>query len=299
MNILLTGASGLIGSHIKEYLVQENVGTLLTPISQELDITSPDSVDTYFVSNNPEIVIHCAAFTDVTAGETQRNDKQGTAWKINVEGTQNIVYATQANKANLIHISTDVIFSGKKDDPGPYEEDHSIESDPDNVSWYGFTKAEAEQIVATKMSKYSIVRISNPTRAKYDKKLDYVRKITAAYDQQKPIKLFDDQHLTLTYVNAVSEAIYEIIQKKSRGIFHVSSSNLFTPFELAEYVLDKARGAKDIVQRSSIEEFLKQPGNNARYPQYGGLNVEKTETDLDLKFQTWQEIIDSLIEEGI
>lgn len=297
MNILLTGATGLIGSNIKEYLEQKKIGDLLTPSSQIFNIPLQKSVDDYFKINIPKIVIHCAAFTDVTGGEQQRNDKNGSAWNINVEGTRNILRACKIHRAKLIHISTDVIFSGKKNDPGPYKETHPIEQNSDQISWYGWTKAVAERIICKEVTNYAIVRISNPTRATYDRKLDYVRKIIAAYDQKKPIKLFDDQHLTLTYVNEVSVVIFHLIEKNLQGIFHVSSSNLFTPFELAEYALDKARGVKNVVQRSSIEEFLKQPGNSSRYPQYGGLDVIESETKLGIKFRTWQEIIDSLIRE--
>lgn len=299
MNILITGATGLIGSHIKEYLLQQNIGEILAPTSQELDITSHDSIDSYFVANNPEIIIHCAAYTDVNGGELQRNDTNGSAWIINVEGTEHIAQAAQTNKAEFIHISTDMVFCGRKDDPGPYPENHPIETDSAKVSWYGWTKAEAERVIGKYFPQSAIVRISNPARAKFENKLDYVRKIISAYDQRKPIKLFNDQHLTLTYVDEVSEAIYEIIQKKSHGIFHVSSSNVFTPYELAVYLLDKVRGATDVVQASSIEQFLAQPGNNARYLQFGGLDVQTTEETLEMQFRTWQEIIDSLIDQGI
>ncbi len=297
MNILLTGASGLIGSHVKEYLQNKNAGNIFAPESRDLDVTSKESVDNYFSLHIPDIIIHCAAYTDVSGGELQRNNNEGSAWKINVDGTKNIVSAVRDHDAKLIHISTDVIFSGKKDDPGPYAENHPAETNSDRVSWYGWTKAEAEKIIVDDAGKYAIVRISNPTRAIYEKKLDYVRKITAAYDQKKMLRLFDDQHLTLTFVNEVSDAIYQIIQKKTEGIFHASSSNLFTPFELGEYVLEKTRGVKNIVQKSSIEDFLKQPGNNSRYPQFGGLDVRMTEEKLGLKFRTWQEIIQALTDE--
>lgn len=299
MNILLTGASGLIGSHIKENLEQHNFAKILAPTSQDFNVTSPESVNSYFNNHLPKIVIHSAAFTDVTGGELQRNDKNGTAWKINVEGTQNIVDVCKKNDVKLIHISTDVIFSGREDDKGPYTESHQPETNPDMISWYGWTKSVAERAVIQELASSAIVRISNPTRAAYDRKLDYVRKIVAAYDLKKPVRLFDDQHLTLTYVNDVSEAVFQIIQKDLQGIFHVSSANLFTPYELAEYTLDKARNVNGIVQRSSIEEFLKQPGNASRYPQYGGLKVQESQTKLGMQFKTWQEIINSLIKEGL
>lgn len=295
MNILITGASGLIGSHVSEYLKSNLDATIFTPSSSEFNITNKQSVDDFFNSNKIDFVIHSAAFTDVTAAEQQRGDIGAPAWKINVEGTTNIRNASKNHACFVIYISTDMVFSGKKDDAGPYIEEHPIETNSSRLSWYGWTKAEAERLIPD-TDNSAIVRISNPTRAKYVRKLDYVRKIISAYDAGKPIKLFEDQFLTLTYVNDVSEAILKIIKKKKAGIFHVSSSNLFTPFTLGVYLLQKGRKAENVVEPSLIKDFLKQPGNSARYLQYGGLEVKNTEKKLGIQLRTWQQIIDDLLE---
>jgi dTDP-4-dehydrorhamnose reductase len=297
MNILITGSSGLVGSHLVEYFKEKNItDTLLLPSSQELDITSSDAVNTYFDIHKPNMVIHYAAYTDVNAAETQKGDEKGAAWKINVSGTENLVHACKKHNAHLTHISTDMVFSGKKEDPGPYKEDHPIEINSSNLTWYGYTKAQAE-LKTKEYNNVTIIRISYPTRAHYDLKPDHVHKILNAYDAAKPLKLFNDHFLTLTYVNNVSEIINKLIESYKlqvtsyefrSNIFHISSKNIYTPYDLANYLLEKTRRVTGVVQPSSLTEFLKD--NPGRYAQYAGL---------DITFPTWQEIIDKEIEEGM
>ena len=68
-----------------------------------------------------------------------------------------------------------------------------------------------------------------------------------------------------------------------------------SPHELVTYLLEKARGVKDVVMPSSLDEFLKTVDNPVRYPKYGGLRVEKTENELGIKFGTWRQMVDEFI----
>lgn len=291
--ILITGANGLVGSHfVENYLGSNNEYSLLTPDREELDITDNLSVGKYINNNTPDVVINFAAYTDVTKAEDERNNKEGQCWIINVEGTNNLINNIDKN-TYFIHISTDTVFSGNKNAPGPYEENHLQEENSEMVSWYGWTKREAEKNVVKKLSNSVILRISNPTRARYEQKLDYVRKILHLFDTGKIYPMFDDQYLTLTYVDEVTQTLKVLIEKRNRGIFHVSSINLFTPHKLANLLIEKARGKKNAIKSISIEDFLKD--NPARYPQYGGLKVEKTMVELGLQFNTWEKTIDALV----
>ncbi len=286
MKILVTGGNGLVGSHFIE-----NYPDVLSPTVNELDITDKKSIEIFFKLHTPEVIIHFAAFTDVTAAEEQRNNKNAPCWIVNVEGTANLIRAVHPD-TYFISISTDVVFSGRKENPGPYSEDDSPEENPDFLSWYGWTKKEAEKLVMNNLKNASILRISNPSRAKYAPKMDYVRKILKLYDTGKLYPMFNDQYLTLTYINEVTETLKALLAKRSTGIFHTSSVNIFTPYKLANYLIEKARGIKNAVKPISIEGFLKD--SPIRYPQYGGLKVEKTQKILNLKFLKWEETVEIL-----
>ncbi len=291
MKVLVTGADGLVGSHLIENAKDFD---FITPSYKEMDVTDYDSVVKTFEDVQPEVVIHFAAFTDVSGSEKERDDKTGLVWRVNVEGSKNIAKATKKINSFLIHISTDSVFSGHKDNPGPYPEDFPTEENPNLLSWYGWSKREAERVITDLNNNLAIVRISNPARAHYEKKLDYVRKIIALFDQGKLYPMFNDQYLTLTFINEVTKTLEVLTNQKKKGIYHVSSTNLFTPFELANIVIEKARGVKDAVKSSSIVPFLKEHGS--RYPQLGGLKTEKTRQTLGLNFLTWEEAVDEITE---
>lgn len=290
--LLVTGGDGLVGSHfVENYPKIGNNFTLIAPTWKELDITNHKSVEVFFKAYQPEIIIHFAAFTNVAQAEKERNNKKGVCWRTNVEGVKNLIKAIRS-QSFFTYISTDGVFSGLKENPGPYKEDYQTEQNPNLLSWYGWTKREAENLVKSNFKKNAILRIANPARANYKKKLDYVRKILNLFDSGKLYSMFTDQYLTLTYINEVTAALNVILEKRLFGIFHVSSSNVFTPYKLANLLIEKARGKKKFIKPISIESFLKD--NPSRYPQYGGLSVSKTEELLSLKFFKWEETIEAL-----
>ncbi|MDP3733418.1 MAG: sugar nucleotide-binding protein [Candidatus Daviesbacteria bacterium] len=291
MKILVTGSNGLVGSHFVENYVSSKNLVILSPTQGELDITDKKSVEKFFKLHAPEIIIHFAAFTDVAVAEKQRNNKNAPCWIVNVEGTANLIRAAHP-ATYFISISTDVVFSGKKENPGPYSENDVPEENLDFLSWYGLTKKEAEKLVKNNLKKAAILRISNPSRAKYTRKPDYIRKILKLYDTGKLYPMFNNQYLTLTYINEVTETLKALLAKRSTGIFHTSSVNVFTPYKLSNYLIEKARGIKNAVKPISIESFLKD--SPIRYPQYGGLKVKKTQKILNLKFLKWEETIEIL-----
>ena len=283
----------MVGSRFLELLSKDLVP--LTPEIDKLDITNKTSVDSFFESEKPDVTLHFAAFTDVGGAESQRGDKNGSCWKINVEGSVNLAKACKKYGSHMIHISTDYCFSGSSEDPGPYSEDCSIETDEKRLTWYGFTKTEAEREVTKILGKdFSIVRLIYPVRGKFDAKLDYIRKPLSLFDQGKLYPLFTDQQVSITFIDEACQAINKIIEGKIYGIFHASTPDTTTPYELISYVVEKTRRVKDAVKPSSLDDFLKTVDNPVRYPKFGGLRVEETEKKLGIKLSSWREVVDKL-----
>jgi len=291
--VYITGSRGMVGSRFLELLSKDLVP--LTPEIDKLDITNKTSVDSFFESEKPDVTLHFAAFTDVGGAESQRGDKNGSCWKINVEGSVNLAKACKKYGSHMIHISTDYCFSGSSEDPGPYSEDCSIETDEKRLTWYGFTKTEAEREVTKILGKdFSIVRLIYPVRGKFDAKLDYIRKPLSLFDQGKLYPLFTDQQVSITFIDEACQAINKIIEGKIYGIFHASTPDTTTPYELISYVVEKTRRVKDAVKPSSLDDFLKTVDNPVRYPKFGGLRVEETEKKLGIKLSSWREVVDKL-----
>lgn len=296
--VYITGSAGLVGSRFLELLPKRYKA--LTPEINELDIAKKDDVRKFTKKEKPDVIVHFAAYTNVDEAEKQQGKKKGLCWRANVIGTKNLVTSIDPNKTHFVHISTDYVFPGSKEDPGPYSEDHQPETDSSKLTWYGFTKGEAERFVLKTLgNKAAILRIIYPVRAHYAKKLDYLRKPLKLYDEGKLYPVFTDQQVSITFIDEACLALEEIIERGHSGIFHASSKDVGSSYQLVSYLIKKARGKKGVVKKASLDEFLKTAENPARYPKHGGLKVEKTEKKLGMKFSTWRQIVDKLVEQGI
>jgi dTDP-4-dehydrorhamnose reductase len=284
--VFVTGASGLVGSKFIE--LYKDKYNFITPKYPEFDLTDKESVDLAIQKDDPDVVVNFAAFTDVGVAESQKEDKNSPCYKINVLGVENLL-GIISPKTHFIQISTDMIFSGSENDPGPYEEDHFTDYKENDLTWYGYTKNLAEKNAPT------ILRLIYPVNPKYDLKFDYLKKPLSLYDSNKLYPMFTDQKVSIVIVDKVAEALDKIIDGNKRGIFHASSEDTSTPFELISYLIEKARGVKDVVKPAFLAEFIKTVDNPVRYPKFGGLKVEKTEKELGIKFGTWREMIDKFV----
>lgn len=297
--VLVTGSTGLVGSRFVELYPRKNF--LHLPEVVDFDITNRDQIKEVFSKYNFGVVVNFAAFTDVAAAEAQRDDKGGSCWKINVEGVNNLLSVVNPNKTHFIHISTDYVFSGSEANHGPYAESDKAEIDSKMLTWYGYTKGAAERLVISKFAqKATILRLIYPVRAKFEEKLDYLRKPLKLYDEGKLYPLFSDQQVSITFIDEACEALEKIIVDNHYGVFHASSPDTTTPYELVSYLIEKARGKKGVVKPITLDEFLRSSGSSPiRYPKFGGLRIDKTQEKLGVKFSAWREIVDKLVAQGM
>jgi dTDP-4-dehydrorhamnose reductase len=290
MKILVIGSAGLVGSRYVE--LYKTVHDLITPSINELDITNKQAVYDYLNKNRPDAIINFAAYTNVSEAETQRNDMKGVCWKVNVEGVENILSTINGSNTYFIQISTDMVFNGSQIDPGPYDEDHKPEFNSEYVTWYGYTKGMGELKMR---EKGGVLRLIYPVRARFDPKLDYLRKILCLYNESKLYPLFADQQISITYIDEACMALDSMLKLKAFGIFHASSKNCTTPYDIAIYLIRKLNKDYSVVQKGSIVNVE----NKVRYPRFGGLMVEKTQKFLNIQFNNWEAIVDKLVEQGI
>ena len=147
--VLVTGANGMLGQDLCPILEDEGYEVIETDI-QTLDITNYDMVNKVLNEEKPDIVIHCAAYTNVDKAE---EDKEN-ARLINVKGTQNIAKASAEIDAVVVYISTDYVFNGEAAKP------YLPQDKADPVGVYGLTKWEGEEAVRKYCKKYYIARTS-------------------------------------------------------------------------------------------------------------------------------------------
>lgn len=291
IKVLVTGASGLVGSRFIELAHHYEFST---PEYPDFDLTDEKSVKDTIDKFNPEWIVNFAAFTDVNAAEAQIGDETGSAWKVNVEGVKNLVKAFPSK--NIIHISTDMVFPGNIENPGPYSESDKTPDTKDNLTWYGWTKNQAEKVVLNHGG--SILRIIYPVRAHYDQKLDYIRGALKKFSDGTMYPLFNDQQICVAFIDEVAETLQKIIDTEANGIFHCASDTT-NPHELISYVVDQLGGDASTIKSASIVAFLATQTNKNRYPIYGGLKTVQTEERLSLHFSTWQTVVEKLIAQGL
>ncbi len=289
--VLVTGSTGLVGSHFRDNAYDFN---LLTPTSKEFNILDESSIQKYLDEHNPDWIINFAAFTDVNGAENERGDETGLCWQINVGGVSSMLKNYKSK--NFIQISTDYVFPGTLANPGPYDEDAKPAEAYEDLTWYGWTKNQAEKLVEERGG--TIVRIIYPVRANFPGKLDYIRGPLMKIATGKMYPLFVDQQVSITYINELTDALKTIITDNHKGIFHVTSDTT-TPLDIMTKVLTEIGEDPSQLKTSSVVEFLKTQKEKYRYQVYGGLKSQKTEQELDLHFSSWQTVIEKLVAEGL
>lgn len=131
--LLITGASGFLGSRIVQFY--KNKYDIYAPTHNEMDITEISSVEQYFLTHKPDVVIHCAAISNVGICEKEPE----LSWKVNVIGTENIVKTARIFSAKCICCSSDQVYCGNKEN---FANDEETLLNPHNA--YGKEKAYAE-----------------------------------------------------------------------------------------------------------------------------------------------------------
>ena len=284
--ILITGASGMVGSRFVEtYPDRKN---LLTPDLDVFDLTRPGSVTAYLSDHSDiGVIINLAAYTNVSEGQKQKGDKASPCYQLNVVGTQNLVDQIKDKDIYLIHISTDMVFPGDSADPGPYSEDHPVEVDINRLTWYGYTKALAERIATSTSPPSAILRLIYPVVAKYDLKLDYLRAPLAYYEKNHSLyPIFTDQQMNITAVDEICLCLSRLLETRFTGVFHTGSADITTPYEIMVQLFDLVYGHHDMVKPGKTDP--------TRYPQFGGLLNQETEKHLGIHLSVSSEIVTHL-----
>jgi dTDP-4-dehydrorhamnose reductase len=280
MKILITGANGFLGHYLVKQLLEKNHSVIATgkgecrlPFANyngfnyaSMDFTDPFMVHDVFEKYKPEAVIHGGAMTKPDDCELQ----QWQAYITNVEGTVTLLLNAEEQKSFFVFVSTDFIFNGER---GMYKEDD--EAAP--VNFYGKTKLEAEDAVKEYEYDWAIAR----TVLVYGKPLAGRRNILSIVkdklEKGEEYSVVDDQLRTPTYIEDLAAGIVAIIEKKATGIYHLSGSDVLTPYEMACKTADYLGLNKSLIKKVTAASFS-QP---AKRPPKTGFVIDKAKKELD------------------
>jgi dTDP-4-dehydrorhamnose reductase len=276
LKLLITGASGLYGSKLAQLALSKGIEVYSSDIQSlsiygkfvKLDISGKTQVDESFKAIKPDVVVHAATLTDVDKCETNKE----LAWKINVEGTKNIVEAAHDEGSFLIYISTDYVFSGEK---GFYKETDK----PDPINYYGVTKLKAEEIVRAQaeyfIARPSVIYGSTPAAGK----VNFALWLIETLRKGEHVKIVTDQWNTPTLNTNLAEMTLEVVERRLTGIYHLCGATRVSRIEFAERIADSFGLDKGLIDSVSSSQFTWP----AKRPMDSSLDTSKAQSTLKNK----------------
>jgi dTDP-4-dehydrorhamnose reductase len=289
--ILVTGASGLLGSKVAQMATLQALDTYASyndhPVSKNnsirIDLQNPDQVRDAIHSVKPDYVIHCAAMSDVDKCEVN----QKLAWNINVDGTRAIIKASEAVGASLVFVSTDYVFKG---DVGGYREEDATNP----INHYGYTKLQAELLVRKMKGDWTIVRPSViygsvPAAGKVNFALWIIDKLK----RMEHVKIITDQWVSPTLNTNLSRMILEVIQRRLTGVYHLAGATPISRYDFAVKISAEFNLDKGLISPSSWKNM----NWAAKRPINSSLKVEKATKTLNAKPMIINEALSQLRKE--
>ena len=275
---LITGSNGQLGFDIKRELLangikEENI--LATDVSN-MDITDREKVLEVIGNFKPDIIFHCAAWTDVDKAEV----KKDLVRKINVDGCRNIAEAAKRVDAKVIYLSTDYVFDGTK--KGLYVPDDK----PNPINHYGETKYLGEEEIR-KNPKHFIARISWVFGINGK---NFIRTMLNLADIRKELTVVDDQIGSPTYTVDLAHLLYNLSQTDNYGTYHVTNEGFCSWAEFADYIM-KSNNKDTRIIPVSTEEYYKDK-KAADRPLNSQLDKSKLEEIGLHRLPSWQDAAD-------
>lgn len=274
MNILVTGSNGQLGHSIRDISGDSANRYIFTDVA-ELDITDKSAIISMMETENINLVINCAAYTNVDKAE----DDFDTANLINNTAVRNLAEACKQFGTTFIHVSTDYIFDGSSNIP--YTEDMPLAP----LGVYGDTKLHGEQAVQESGCDYIIIRTSW-LYSEYGK--NFVKTMMMLTEQRDNLNVVFDQAGTPTYAGDLARAIYDIVENNkysgNNGIYHFSNEGVCSWYDFAHEISELARTECDIRPCHSNEFPSK-----VNRPHYSVLDKTKIKTTFGLTIPYWKD----------
>ena len=274
-----------IGTDLAETYSGIQDGTYVTKAEYvPLDITNAEDVMKTIQSVNPDVVVHCAAWTAVDLAEDK--DKQAKVKAINVDGTQNIANACKKVDAKMVYISTDYVFDGQGTEPWqPDCKDYK----PLNV--YGQTKLGGELAVSNTLDKYFIVRIAWVFGKNGNNFIKTMLNIGKKYDT---LKVVNDQIGTPTYTYDLARLLVDMIETDKYGYYHATNEGGYISwYDFACEIFRQAGYTTKVVPVTTEEYGL----SKAARPFNSRLNKAKLLENGFKPLPTWQDALARYLDE--
>lgn len=301
MKVLVTGVAGQLGHDVMNELHKrgyEGVGSDIAPKYSgaddgtavtkmdyvQMDITNSQEVTETIKKVNPDVVVHCAAWTAVDLAEESENKEKVMA--INVGGTENIARVCKELDCKMVYISTDYVFDGYG--TKPWEEDCKDYA-PLNV--YGESKLMGEKVVSLNLEKYFIVRIAWVFGVNGNNFIKTMLNVGKKFDT---LKVVNDQIGTPTYTYDLSRLLVDMIETDKYGYYHATNEGGYISWYDFACEIFKQAGYKTKVNPVTTEEY---GVSKARRPFNSRLNKTKLVDNGFTPLPDWKDALNRYLKE--
>lgn len=274
MRVFITGIKGQLGQALLRRLTEDEVSGIDLP---EVDITQLASISAAVAEAQPEVIIHCAAYTDV---DGCARDPQ-LAYRVNGLGSQNVALAARAAGAAMVHISTNEVFDGRN--TRGYEEWMPLS--PGNP--YGRSKAAGERHVQRLLQNAYIVRTA---WAYAPGGRNFVHAILRIAREKGAIRVVTDEIGNPTYMADVADAIAQLITTGHYGVYHFVNEGSCSRWAFANEIL-RCAGLHDVQNQPILSNEFRRPSTP---PAYGALH-NVAGAAIGIRLRPWQEAVAEFI----
>lgn len=273
MKLLVTGAAGMLGRDV--LLAAGNAGHDVIGYGHaELDVTDPAALARKLDLERPDVVINCAAWTEVDGAE----DAEEAAFAVNGSGAGNVAAAAAEIEARILHVSTDYVFDGAKG--APY-----VESDqPAPLSAYGRTKLAGEEAVVAANKRHFIVRSAGLYGLGGG---NFVETMLQLARDRSEVTVVRDQVSSPTYTWHLAYGIVRLIEGIEYGIHHMAASGQCSWYEFAGEIFEQAKVDCRPLSITS-DEYAQRPDGRKTAPR-PAFSALVSQREHAIRLPTWQD----------
>lgn len=281
MKLLITGANGQLGRELRALLDGDSRFDPTYTDVEELDITSPDAVNSMVNALAPDYIINCAAYTAVDRAE----DDEATALLINARAVEILATAAASMGARMIHVSTDYVFDGNGN--RPYREDDA----PNPVSAYGRTKLAGEQVLQRILPEQSVILRTAWLYSPHGK--NFVKTMLELGRARDQLRVVYDQVGSPTLATDLARAIITVMTAAEwhPGIYHYTNEGAISWYDFTKAIHRLAGITNCDVQPCLSHEF---PAK-AHRPAYSVLDKGKFKATFSVEVPYWEESLKQFI----
>ena len=278
LKVWISGANGHLGQALCTRLDREKYQLIATDVA-EVDVTVPAEVRAFADANRPDVIINCAAYTNVDGCEVNHD----AAFKANALGPRNLAQAAEKTGARLVHVSTDYVFSGRENG-GVAQDEATI---PGPISAYGSTKLMGEKYVEQFCHRHFIVRTAW-LYSYYGK--NFVKTIVNAGKKFGKLEVVNDQCGNPTNAVDLAYHILKLAVSHDYGVYHCTGNGICSWYDFACAIMQGAGLSCKVEPVTSAEYAAANPASASR-PAWSALENRMLRCTVGDEMRDWQDAL--------